>query len=260
MKKFLNIVIIFQTFSIILIAAFIASNSFHVPQTSAVSYAISNNLSILSETKKTFSVKPRVSGSVYDTAKPEVVVVQETTKPTPAQTSATQEPAKPVIEAPIAGDEPVVTTPIAPEKPSVAASHVSIPSVGINAPIKWNVNGLDMSEYLPVLASGAAHFKGTPLPGQGGSTLIFAHSSFDYDLPGNNDEIFRPLHNIQIGDTVYVEYKGYVYKYSVYQTKVIVPTDPEFVSQNGPERVMLMTCTPIGSTKNRLLVYAQRVY
>lgn len=157
------------------------------------------------------------------------------------------------------------TTPSHTEKPKTEAPknqtpRISIPAVGITAPIFWNVDGQDMDEYLSVLEKGIAHYKGTPLPGQSGSSLLFGHSSYNYDMPNNMDSIFAPLHNVKNGDRVYIEKEdGTTLTFEVYQTKVIVPTDLEFLSQAGPTRVTLMTCTPIGTTKNRLLVYAKQI-
>lgn len=138
-------------------------------------------------------------------------------------------------------------------------SHLVIPSVGIDAKITWDVDGREMSKYLPVLENSIAHYDWTPKPGNGGSTMLFAHSSFSKNLPNNFDEVFAPLYDMKNGDRVYVVYGGKLYTYEMYQSKVIVPTDPEFISQEGPERVMLMTCYPLRSTENRLLVYAKRV-
>lgn len=142
---------------------------------------------------------------------------------------------------------------------NLSYSHVVIPSVQIDAPITWDVDGRDMDKYLPVLRDHIAHYDWTPKPGEGGSTMLFAHSTFWENLPNNFDEVFAPLYDMKNGDKVYVVYAGKLFTYEMYQSKVIVPTDPEFISQDGPERVMLMTCYPLGSTKNRLLVYAKRV-
>ncbi len=142
---------------------------------------------------------------------------------------------------------------------NVTYSHVVIPSVGIDAPITWNVDGRDMNAYLPVLSHSIAHYDWTPFPGQGGSTLLFGHSSYTYNLPNNYDEVFAPLFDMKNGDKVYVVYQGELYVYEMYQSATIVPTNPEFISQDGPERVMLMTCAPLGSQKYRLLVYAKRI-
>lgn len=142
---------------------------------------------------------------------------------------------------------------------SLSSSHVVIPSVGIDAPITWNVDGRDMDTYLPVLASSIAHYDWTPYPGNGGSTLLFGHSSYTKNLPNNFDEVFAPLFNMKNGDKVYVVYSGKLFTYEMYQSATIVPTNPEFISQNGPERVILMTCAPLGSQKYRLLVYAKRI-
>lgn len=147
-----------------------------------------------------------------------------------------------------------------PEETVLGETYIlTIPSVGIETPIYWDVDGTNPDNYFPVLEKGVAHYAGTPRPGQGGSSLIFGHSSFFKDLPNNFDEIFLELHDVQIGDKIYVENKDNRYVYEIYGTKIIEPTDPEFLSQEGPDRITLLTCTPPGSIAKRLLVYAEQI-
>jgi LPXTG-site transpeptidase (sortase) family protein len=175
-------------------------------------------------------------------------------KPATIQTTTQVQPkTEPVAETPKA--QPVNEA----DTINLSYSHVVIPAVGIDAPITWNVDGRDMNKYLPVLTNSIAHYDWTALPGNGGSTTLFGHSSYIKNLPNNFDEVFAPLFNLQNGDKVYVVYQNKLFTYEVYASQTIVPTNPEFISQDGPERVMLMTCAPLGSQKYRLLVYAKRI-
>lgn len=134
---------------------------------------------------------------------------------------------------------------------------ISIKKLGINAPIVTGINPSDKEAYNQALKSGVVLMDGTPLPGTGsGNTFIFGHSSAieksDYD------KIFSKLNDLEKDDSVLINYSGKSYNYKVIDKKIVDKNDLSVLDQTNNERVTLMTCWPIGTDKQRLVVIADR--
>ncbi len=115
--------------------------------------------------------------------------------------------------------------------------------------------GVDMplfeSDKLSILWKGGWVFPGTSTPDKGGNTVIFGHR-FRYLPPINNT--FFSLDKIQMDDTFTVVWKGTIYHYQVIDKKVIEPSDFSILSQSSEQEVTLVTCTPLWTSKQRLVV------
>ena len=83
----------------------------------------------------------------------------------------------------------------------IAQFELSIPKLGITAPVIPNVPGNSREVYNQTLASGVAHYKGTALPNSGSNILIFGHSSSILGT-GKYDKIFAKLNNLVINDEI----------------------------------------------------------
>lgn len=133
-----------------------------------------------------------------------------------------------------------------------------IPKIGINAKVFPNVDANNPKEYLPLLTQGVAHAKGSALPGEEGNVFIFAHSS---DTPFNitrYNAIFYLIGKLETGDEiiVYFQYERYLYK--VIDKKIVPPElVADVVGRHTGKTLTLQTCTPPGTTINRLLVIAK---
>ena len=141
--------------------------------------------------------------------------------------------------------------------------RLTIESVGINdIKITSNVESYDEKVYNLYLKSGLAHFKGTPLPGDGGNAFIYGHSavpSFFNRHQNLAETIFSRLDGVDVGDEVVVNKEGSNIKYIVRSKKIVEPTDFSVLqSQGDKETVTLMTCWPLGIPSKRLIVMAER--
>ena len=104
-----------------------------------------------------------------------------------------------------------------------------------------------------------AHAKGTALPNQAGTTFLFAHSSdVPWRITSYNTAFYR-LGKIQPGDQITITYEGEDYFYQVRDKKVVWPIEVEFLTKQGKDQLILQTCTPIGTSLKRLLVFAEKV-
>lgn len=104
------------------------------------------------------------------------------------------------------------------------------------------------------LNAGAGTFTGAQIPGQGGVTLVGAHTG----------SYFRDLESVQLGADVAVETKYGTYHYTVTDLRVVniaeYGMDDLFASP--PESLLLYTCYPFGQltvTSQRYLVTSEYV-
>lgn len=112
---------------------------------------------------------------------------------------------------------------------------IVIPSLGINE----KINEVSLSQ-------GVFHEPGTYNPSEG-DVLIFGHRT----LQGSP---FLRLNELSEGDTILLEWPdiGEV-KYTVAGSS-IVPADYQLNAEAGGNKLYLITCDPIGSTENRLII------
>ncbi|MFA5157992.1 MAG: sortase [Patescibacteria group bacterium] len=126
----------------------------------------------------------------------------------------------------------------------------SYPELGIKAPIFWDV---PISESNTKMNFGLTHIENTSVPGSGGEGLISGHSSHYWWQKGDYSEVFVNLPKAKIGDRFMINKNGLqVYeidkKYEVKTSQYL-----EFETE-GPERMKLMTCVPIGTNLRRLII------
>ena len=133
-----------------------------------------------------------------------------------------------------------------------------IPKIGVNAKVFPNVDSNNPNEYLPILTQGAAHAKGSVLPGEEGNIFIFAHSS---DTPLNITQynaVFYLIGKLKTGDEIVVHYNYMRYLYEVIDKKIIPPeVMSDYFRGFGGKTLTLQTCFPPGTSVNRLLVIAK---
>jgi sortase A len=107
-----------------------------------------------------------------------------------------------------------------------------------------------------VLSKGGWIFPNTSTPDQGGNTVIFGHR-VRYLPPVSNT--FYSLDAVNVGDTFVLTWNGVAYQYRVITTKVIEPTDLSVLAQDHRSLVTIITCTPLFSTSQRLVVVGELI-
>jgi sortase A len=137
-----------------------------------------------------------------------------------------------------------------------------IPKINVNVPIVWDTQP-DNRSQMEAMEDGVAYF-GIPgansKPGQIGNTVISGHSSNDFIDGGSYKFVFALLDRLKDGDVFYIHYNGLRYTYSVSRTEVVKPTDVDaLVYDTNKPIVTLITCTPLGTALNRLLVTAEQI-
>lgn len=137
-----------------------------------------------------------------------------------------------------------------------------IPKINVNVPVNYDTTP-DQASQLKAMENGVAYF-GIPgansRPGQVGNTVISGHSSNDFIDNGQYKFVFALLERLKPGDIFYLNYEGTRYTYTITRTKVVRPTEVNaLVYPTTKPEVTLITCTPLGTALNRLLVTAEQV-
>ena len=145
-------------------------------------------------------------------------------------------------------------------------TRIVIPKLGKNIPIlsvaddsreqeDWNKLEKDIQN---ALHDGVVHYPGTANPGQNGNVFITGHSSYYPWDDGQYKDVFAALHDLDVGDEYFIFYKGKKYKYIITTRKVVKPSDVSVLEQDTSKKIStLMTCTPIGTNRNRLILQAK---
>lgn len=136
---------------------------------------------------------------------------------------------------------------------------IVIPKIEANAPIVADVDPYDSAAYQKALTKGVAQARGTGLPGSGQTMFLFAHASGDLLMARRYNSIFYLLNKLEPTDNFTIYFRGAPYTYQVAEIKTVVPSEVDYLTNDSDTDVILMTCTPPGTTWKRLLVLAKRV-
>lgn len=143
-----------------------------------------------------------------------------------------------------------------------ADPRLIIPKINVDVPVVYDT-APDYASQMKAMENGVAYF-GIPgansKPGQVGNTVLSGHSSNDFLDGGNYKFIFALLEKLGAGDTIYVNYQAKRYIYTVTKTEVVKPTEvSKLVYPTDKPILTLITCTPLGTSQDRLLVTAEQI-
>lgn len=147
-------------------------------------------------------------------------------------------------------------------------NRIIIPKIGKNVPVvdvptdalqKGDWERLE-NDIQTALKDGVVHYPSTAHPGQIGNVFITGHSSYYLWDPGKYKDVFVRLHDMDVGDEFTIFWNQDVYHYRIRERKVVAPEETSVLKQPNHERIAtLMTCTPIGTAKNRLVLVAEQI-
>lgn len=142
-------------------------------------------------------------------------------------------------------------------EPSGEPDRISIPSLGITAPVVYT-DDEDEDSFQKALQNGVVHYPNTAHPGEPGNVYIFGHSSDFPTAPGNYKTVFALLPKIKQGDIIEIsDPQGKIHKYAAAETKVISPSDLGVLNQDfSKKQLTLQTSYPIGTAFKRFIVVA----
>lgn len=122
---------------------------------------------------------------------------------------------------------------------------IEIQKIGLRLPILEGTTKANLNK-------GAGHLSGTDLPGEIGNVAIAAHRAHKYGM------LFNRLDELEIGDSIVIERDNKSYHYTVYEKKVVDPTDTSVLKRNSRDKILtLITCTPLYDATHRLIIHAK---
>lgn len=145
-------------------------------------------------------------------------------------------------------------------------SILLIPKLNVEVPITFGAAN-DQKSMDTAMNNGIAQFSisgASAVPGEIGNFVVSGHSAGNIYQNSDYKFIFSGLTRLGAGDLIYVNYKSTRYTYSVIGNKTVEPTDVQSVvniAKEYPNKplITLITCTPLGTSRYRLLVYAEQI-
>jgi sortase A len=126
-----------------------------------------------------------------------------------------------------------------------AVALITIPKISVD---KYVVEGVGVED----LKRGPGHYPGTPMPGEPGNAAIAGHRT-TYGAP------FYNLNDLGIGDPIMVTTRAGKFRYEVFDSKVVSPSEASVLDPTPDNRLTLTTCNPRFSAAQRLIVMARLV-
>ncbi len=135
-----------------------------------------------------------------------------------------------------------------------------IPKLNIDVPINF---GVALDDVMEAMNHGVAHYRingASAYPGEIGNFIITGHSAGDVYSSNPYKYIFSGLERLEEGDLIYVNYNSVRYTYRVTKKEVVEPTNVgALVVQTDKPIITLVTCTPLGTSRYRLLVTGEQI-
>lgn len=143
-------------------------------------------------------------------------------------------------------------------------NRIIIPKIGKNVPLvdvgihsSFDFDHIE-NIFMRELEKGIVRYPGTAKPGEKGNSFIFGHSSNYPWMKGEYNSVFALLDELSFGDEVIVYFNQKKYTYIIKEKKVVKPGNVKILDRDPEKKELsLMTCWPIGTTLNRLIVFAE---
>lgn len=130
----------------------------------------------------------------------------------------------------------------------------NIPLVNVENKQVTNVKELE-DVFMEELAKWVIRYPGSWIPGEEWNMFVFWHSSNFPWIKWDYNDVFAILDKVVFNDEVIVYYWQKKYIYKIREKTVIKPGDVSILKRNKwKSEITLMTCYPIGTSINRLLV------
>lgn len=150
--------------------------------------------------------------------------------------------------------DPTITGAVSPDP------RLIIPKLNVDVPVHF---GISLSEVMSAMNNGVAHYRiagASAYPGEVGNLVITGHSAGDVYSSNQYKYIFSGLERLEDGDLIYINYNSVRYTYRVVKKEVVEPSNvAALVVDTNKPILTLVTCTPLGTSRYRLLVTAEQI-
>ena len=141
-----------------------------------------------------------------------------------------------------------------------AENKLIIPKLNVDVPINF---GIATSEVMEAMNHGVAHYRingASAYPGEVGNFVVMGHSAGDIYSSNQYKFIFSGLERLEVGDIMYVHYNSVRYTYKMVGREIIWPTEvSKLVIDTDKPMMTLVTCWPLGTSRQRLLISAEQI-
>lgn len=132
---------------------------------------------------------------------------------------------------------------------------ITIPRLDVTNVQLKTTDPFDKDYYIWVLNQGIGH--ALKYPGENGKVFIYGHSSgYSWYNPAYK-KVFRALNQLQDGDEIIVNYRGREFHYWVSGREIIKSDDLSALEDSSEEELVISTCWPPDSIRERYLIYAK---
>jgi len=136
---------------------------------------------------------------------------------------------------------PLPPPPVHLDEPYTELGTIEIPKLQVTKPLLEGIS-------LTTLDRGPGHWPGTAMPGHLGNVVIGGHRT-------SHDRPFRHVDKLVPGDEVIMTTLEGRFVYEVTETQVVTPDAMWVVDQHREFTATLFACHPVGSTKERIIVF-----
>lgn len=142
-------------------------------------------------------------------------------------------------------------------------AHLVIDSIGVNAPIVFNVPA-DNNLVYQKLEDGVVHYGSSAKPGMTGTAVILGHSSAYPWYKGDYGAVFALLSKLKTGDRFYIQYEdNRTFVYEMRQAIIFNPFANDKKLENLEATpgnfVVLLSCYPVGTNYKRIAIQAEQI-
>lgn len=156
----------------------------------------------------------------------------------------------------ISAIDPTITTAVG------ADNRLIIPKLNVDVPVNFGIAN-DTNTINMAMENGVAQFSipgASAMPGEIGNLVITGHSAGDIYSNNQYKFIFSGLERLGNNDLIYIDYQGTRYTYSVIKKETVEPSNVgALVYDTDKPMLTLITCTPLGTSRYRLLVTAEQI-
>lgn len=177
----------------------------------------------------------------------------------PVPAAVADDPTAPASRSGTGGSGTRTSTALASNSLGLEENLLVIPKLRKRVPVIWNSSS-DEATMLANLQRGVAHYGFTSLPNdKNGNVFISGHSSFYWWDKGKYKTVFANINQLVPGDQLFIQYNSTVYLYEVTGNVTVKPSDVSITEPTPTPVLSLMTCVPVGTALNRLVVQSKLV-
>ena len=144
----------------------------------------------------------------------------------------------------------LASLPVVENKPIPKDNRIVIPSINVDMSI------LEGPDERTLNRGGIWHIPKTSDPEKGGNFVVSGHR-WQY-LPPSSMTLYL-LDKVKDGEPIIVYWKGMEYDYRIVSREVVDPSRVDILNPTPAPRLTIFTCTPVFSTKQRLVLYGELI-